>query len=321
MAGPNLGPVSAMIEARDLRRAYGPTWAVRGLSFGIEAGEVVGFLGPNGAGKTTTMRMLAGTLRPTGGTVRVGGFDLASQAFEAKALLGYLPERPPLDPEMRVAEYLEFAAALRGLPAARRASAVDRALERTATGAVAHRLIGHLSKGFQQRVGLAQALVHEPRVLILDEPTAGLDPEQIQDVRSLIAELRGEHTVLLSTHILQEVTATCERALIVDRGRLVVADTLEGLRARVRSERRLRLTVARPGDGLRPALLGLAGVVEARGEGASLELVLEPEVDAREAVAQAVVAGGHGLLELVEVPVALEDAMLRLLRADRGGGS
>jgi ABC-2 type transport system ATP-binding protein len=218
-----------VIEVERLTKDYGSVVAVRDVSFSVGCGEVVGFLGPNGAGKSTTLRILAGFLGATSGVVRVNGHDIASASLRARASLGYMPEAAPLYPELKVREYLEFRARLKRIPRAKRAAAVDRALERANLRQVSGATIGHLSKGYRQRVGLADALVADPPLLILDEPTAGLDPNQVREVRALIKELASDHTVLLSTHILSEVEATCQRALVIDRGRLVAQGTLEEL--------------------------------------------------------------------------------------------
>jgi len=218
-----------VIEVEGLTKDYGTVVAVQGVSFSVGRGEVVGFLGPNGAGKSTTLRILAGFLGATSGKVRVNGHDLAEASLLARASLGYMPEAAPLYPELRVREYLEFRARLKQVPRAKRAASVARALERASLSEVAETTVGHLSKGFRQRVGLADALVADPPLLILDEPTAGLDPNQVREVRALIKELATDHTVLLSTHILSEVEATCQRALVIDRGRLVAQGTLAEL--------------------------------------------------------------------------------------------
>ncbi len=218
-----------MIEVRDLGKRYGDTTALDGVSFQVARGEIVGFLGPNGAGKTTMLRILSTYLTPDEGTATVGGFDVARQPMEVRRRLGYLPEHPPLDLDHTVDEFLRFCAALRGVPRSRRKAAVDDVVERCGLSDVRGRLIGNLSKGFRQRVGLAQALVHRPEVLILDEPTVGLDPQQIREIRNLVAGLASEHTVLLSTHILPEVAMTCSRAVIIHRGRVVAAESLETL--------------------------------------------------------------------------------------------
>lgn len=211
-----------MIEAQKLSKRYGNVHAVSEISFKVNHGEVVGLLGPNGAGKTTTMRMLTTFIPPSSGTAQVAGFDIRTQADEVRRNLGYLPENPPIYPELKVREYLTFVAKIKGVGSAKVRSAVDQAIEKCSLASVSDRLCGDLSKGFRQRVGLAQAIVHEPKVIILDEPTSGLDPSQIIEIRQLIAELQGKHTVVLSTHILPEVAQTCSRVIIVARGRIVV---------------------------------------------------------------------------------------------------
>ncbi len=218
-----------MIEVEGLTKDYGTVSAVRDVSFSVGRGEVVGFLGPNGAGKSTTLRILAGFLGATSGKVTVNGHDIGEASLLARASLGYMPESAPLYPELRVREYLEFRARLKRVPRAKRGSCIERALERANLRDMSQTTIGHLSKGYRQRVGLADALVADPPLLILDEPTAGLDPNQVREVRALIKELAADHTVLLSTHILSEVEATCQRALVIDRGRLVAQGTLAEL--------------------------------------------------------------------------------------------
>ena len=221
-----------MIEVEGLSRRYGDFVAVNDVSFSVREGEVVGFLGPNGAGKTTTMRMLTGFLPPSEGRVTVGGFDFDAAPLEARRSIGYLPETPPLYPEMRVRDYVRYVAALKDVPRAEVAEKVDKALAACGLDEVADKVIGRLSKGFRQRVGLAQAIVHEPAVLVLDEPTAGLDPQQIKEIRRLIQDLAEEEgrTVILSTHILPEVEAICKRVLLISRGRIRVDGTLDEVR-------------------------------------------------------------------------------------------
>ena len=218
-----------MIEVRDLSKRFGDTIALDGVSFQAARGEVVGFLGPNGAGKTTTLRILSTYLEADAGSASVAGFDTATQPMEVRRRLGYLPEHPPLYLDHTVDEFLRFCVALRGVPRGARRAAVGDAIERCALGEVRGRLMANLSKGYRQRVGLAQALVHRPEVLILDEPTVGLDPQQIREIRNLVRSLRADHTVLLSTHILPEVAMTCTRAIVIHRGRVVASDTLESL--------------------------------------------------------------------------------------------
>ncbi len=221
-----------VIQVERISKRYGSVLAVEELSFSVARGEVLGFLGPNGAGKTTTMRILTGFMPPSAGRVLVGGDDLARAPAPARRRIGYLPENPPLYPEMEVAGFLDFAARLRGVPRSRVRAAVERVVERLALGEARDRIIGRLSRGYRQRVGLAQALVHDPEVVVLDEPTAGLDPKQIHETRGLIRELAGERTVVLSTHILPEVAVTCDRVVILAGGRLRAEDTPERLAAR-----------------------------------------------------------------------------------------
>jgi ABC-2 type transport system ATP-binding protein len=242
-----------VIEVEGLTKDYGTVVAVRDVTFSVGRGEVVGFLGPNGAGKSTTLRILAGFLGASSGRVRIAGFDIAEDSLRARSALGYMPEAAPLYPELRVREYLDFRARLKRVPRGKRKSHVERAIERARLKEVSETTIGHLSKGYRQRVGLADALVADPPLLILDEPTAGLDPNQVREVRALIAELATDHTVLLSTHILSEVEATCQRALVIDRGRLVGQGTLAEL-SRGRRTPLLTLLVRDP-DGRAPKLL------------------------------------------------------------------
>jgi len=250
-----------VIEVEGLTKDYGTVVAVRDVSFSVGRGEVVGFLGPNGAGKSTTLRILAGFLGATSGKVRVNGFDLADDSLAARASLGYMPEAAPLYPELRVREYLEFRARLKRVPRAKRKSSVERAVERANLKDMVETTIGHLSKGYRQRVGLADALVADPPLLILDEPTAGLDPNQVREVRALIRELAADHTVLLSTHILSEVEATCQRALVIDRGRLVAQGTLADL-SKNRRTTSLLLTVRDPSQRSSGLLGEQTGVAE-----------------------------------------------------------
>jgi ABC-2 type transport system ATP-binding protein len=219
----------AMIEVENLTKRYRDRTAVDALTFKVEEGEILGFLGPNGAGKSTTMRMLTGFLPPTQGSIKVGGFDAFESPLEVKRRIGYLPETPPLYPEMTVRGYLKFVAALRGVPSNRTRDEVDRVAQVTGVSQVMDRIIQNLSKGYRQRVGIAQALLNSPKVLILDEPTEGLDPAQRAEVRSLIKGLAGKHTVILSTHILPEVTMTCQKVLIINQGRMVAHDEIHSL--------------------------------------------------------------------------------------------
>ena len=234
-----------MIEVQGLVKRYGDRAALNGVTFRVERGEIVGFLGPNGAGKTTTLRILSTFLTPDAGEARVAGFDVLRKPMEVRRRLGYLPEHPPLDLDHTVVEYLGFCAALRGVPRRTRRAAISSVIERCGLGPVAGRLIGNLSKGFRQRVGLAQALVHAPEVIVLDEPTIGLDPHQIREIRNLLRSLAGEHTVLLSSHILPEVAMTCSRAVVVHRGRIAADVPLDAAAAGLGLEETfLRVTAA-----------------------------------------------------------------------------
>lgn len=249
-----------MIRVRSLNRTFGEITALNDLSFDVSEGEVLGFLGPNGAGKTTTLRILTGCLGASSGHVTIGGHDIRSASLAARSALGYLPESPPLYLSMTVSDYVDHAARLRRVRPADRKEAVARALRRTGTEVVADRLIEHLSKGFRQRVGIAQALVHEPALLILDEPTSGLDPAQMADIRTLIHELRGQHTIVLSTHLLSEVQQVCDRVMILAAGRKVAEGTEAELRTALGGSDSIKLRLARPTEATRPTLASVPGV-------------------------------------------------------------
>ena len=233
-----------MISVKDLTKRYARTTAVDQISFEVTKGQIVGFLGPNGAGKTTTMRMLTCFLPPSAGTATVAGFDVLEQPLEVKKRIGYLPETPPIYPEMETAEYLKFVGKLKGLSGPKLQKRVDYVCDRCAVADVKQKLLGKLSKGYRQRVGLAQAIIHNPDVLILDEPTAGLDPKQINETRDLIKDLAGEHTIILSTHILPEVEQTCQQVIIINKGKLVATDSVKNLQARARGAESVVLEVA-----------------------------------------------------------------------------
>ncbi len=305
-----------MIDVEDLVKDYGTVVAVRGLSFRIGAGEVVGFLGPNGAGKTTTLRILSGFLPATSGRVRIGGHDIRTDALAARSRLGYLPESAPSYPELRVREYLLFRARLKRVPRKRRADALEQAMAEAGVASMADTLIGHLSKGYRQRLGLADALLGSPPLLILDEPTAGLDPNQILEIRALVRALGKAHTVLLSTHILSEVEATCDRAIVIAKGRLVAEGSVDALRA---SPKREAALLVRDPDGLAPGLLAedprLQHVaVEAADGLVRLVLTFAPEADAGTALEAAVA-------RLVRSGVAVREATLRKVRLEEVFGS
>ncbi len=302
-----------MIEVQGLTKIYGALKAIDDVNFHVEKGQILGFLGPNGAGKTTTMRILAGAQGATQGSAKIAGFEIHDKPREAKRRLGYMPEFPPLYTSMTVHAYLHFAAKIKGVLRHERAKKVDRAMELTGLLKARKRVIGQLSKGYRQRVGLAQALVHEPEVLILDEPTSGLDPAQISEVRDVIKGLGGDHTVILSTHILPEVTMTCDRVVIIDRGKIVADDSEASLAQLVAGEQRVHVEVARPGDACLSSLGGIEGVDEVALLDDGVYTLRTGGRDLREAISQAVVEGGYGLLEMKTEVASLEQIYLQLL--------
>lgn len=302
-----------MIRVEGLTKEYGLRLAVDRITFHAEKGEILGFLGPNGAGKTTTMRILSGYMPPTSGKAEVAGFDVVEQSLEVRRRVGYLPENVPLYPEMTVFDYLKFMADLRHL--SQPEDRVDEVLELVHMEDRAEGYIANLSKGMRQRVGLAQALLHSPEVLILDEPTIGLDPGQIIEVRRLIKELGRERTVLLSTHILSEAQQVCDRVLIINKGRLVAEDTPERLQARLTGAQRVILRVGGDGDGLAEIVRAVPGVDRvAEMENSTLEFEINPGMDTRPEVARAVVNNGFDLLEIRPVGMSLEEIFLQLTR-------
>ncbi len=306
-----------MIEAHDLTRRYGDFTAVNGISLSVKEGEILGMLGPNGAGKTTTIRMITGFLPPTSGTVTVDGKDLFDSPREARRQLGYLPENVSLYPEMRVDEYLDYRARLEGLSRGETRAAITSAVERCLLGDVRHQIIGTLSKGFRQRVGLATAILHNPRVLVLDEPTVGLDPTQIIKIRETIRNLGRERAVLLSTHILPEVDAVCDRVLIIDRGRIVAEGTAAELRSRLAGSPIVRASFSGRVDASEP-LATLPGVIsvsqESDDEETRVRLECATDADPREEIFRAAVAHGWTLRELARERLSLEDVFVRLTR-------
>jgi ABC-2 type transport system ATP-binding protein len=322
-----------VISVAHLTRKYGAFTAVDDLCFDVGEGEVLGLLGPNGAGKTTTMRMVTGFLPPSKGRVRIAGYDLYDDPIRAKRMIGYLPEQPPLYPDMTVRKYLAYVAALKDVPAARTKTAVALAMERVRVSDVADTRIGSLSKGFRQRVGLAQAIVHEPPVLILDEPTSSLDPRQRHEVRELITALKGRHTVVLSTHILPEVSDVADRVVIINRGRAMAVDTPANLAGRLRACESVRLEIgaraaasAVPPDAVRESLAALPGVRDVRvhrNPSGTIEARLESGlgVDLRAAAAAVVAGRGWPLLGLSGESLSLEEIFLALTRSEDEGGA
>jgi gliding motility-associated transport system ATP-binding protein len=306
-----------VIEVQHLTKRYGRVTAVDDVSFRVERGEILGFLGPNGAGKTTTMRILTGYMPATDGKAIVAGFDVFDQPIEAKRRTGYLPETPPLYPDMSVVEYLSFVAKIKGVPANDRRARLQQVMERTRIADVATRQCGKLSKGYRQRVGLAQAILHNPDVLILDEPTAGLDPKQIIETRQLIKQLAGDHTIILSTHILPEVSQTCQRVVIINKGRVVAIDTPDNLTARLRGSETLYVQVEAGGADASAALTRVAGVTrvvesDRKEKTVGYEVESERGRDVRRDLARAVVTSGWGLLELRPMRMSLEEIFLEL---------
>ncbi|MDA1185190.1 MAG: ABC transporter ATP-binding protein [Acidobacteria bacterium] len=310
-----------MIEVQHLTRRYGPTTAVDDVSFRVESGEVLGFLGPNGAGKTTTMRVLTGYMPASDGKAIVAGYDVSEHPLEAKRRTGYLPETPPLYPEMTVRDYLTFVARIKGVPRSERKTRVNAAMDRTRVMDMADRHCAKLSKGYKQRVGLAQALMHNPEVLILDEPTAGLDPKQIIETRKLITELGGDHTIILSTHILPEVSQTCQRIVIINKGRVVAVDTPENLMSRLGGSETLYIQIDASGSDATATLEAIPGITkvapaDVRGSLAGFEVSSEMGHDVRRELAAAVVGRGWGLLELRPLRMSLEEIFLHLTTED-----
>ncbi len=310
-----------MISAEQLTKRFGSFTAIDDVSFEVAAGEIVGFLGPNGAGKSTTMRILAGVFPPTHGHVRIAGHDVVTDALRARALVGYFPERVSLYTDMTVQHYLRCVGEMKGLGRREARRQAGEAMANCSLESVAGRLIGTLSKGFRQRIGIAQALTGAPRVLILDEPTAGLDPEQVADMRGLIRRLQHDRTVILSTHILSEVEATCDRVIIIHRGRVVALDTPANLNRRLRRSSQVFLEVSGPRAAVLDALRGEPGVLAVQEEAASdgtvsLTVSTAPDRDLREALAGTIARHGWGLRELRPKTLTLEEIFLSLVTDD-----
>ena len=311
-----------MIEVANLTKRYTGHTAVTGLSFTVGRGEIVGLLGPNGAGKSTILRILSCYMPATSGTARVAGFDVFTEADEVRRRIGYMPENNPLHRDMRVREYLKFRARLKGLSRARSRERVDVVMQQCGLTDVNRRIIGQLSKGFQQRVGLADALVHEPELIILDEPTIGLDPNQIRSVRQLIKDLGKEHTVLISTHILPEVEMTCSRVLILHQGRILAADTPENLQKIMSDGGQVIAEIAAPEEELRACWEQIPEVEDfdmsaAEGEYRRCALTPRPGVDLRPAIFALAQERGWPLRELTRSRYSLEDIFVRVTRADK----
>ncbi|NMB91215.1 MAG: ABC transporter ATP-binding protein [Chloroflexi bacterium] len=304
-----------MIRVSNLTKEYGSRRAISDLNFSINRGEIVGFLGPNGAGKTTTMRILSGYMPPTSGTVEIGGHDILEDSLAVRKIIGYLPETVPLYPDMTLFEYLQFMAKLRKIKNAD--DRVDEVLEMVHLEDRSEGLVGNLSKGMRQRLGLAQALLHRPEVLILDEPTIGLDPVQIIEVRNLIREVGREHTVLLSTHILPEAQQVCNRVLIINKGKIITEDTTDNLQARLAGAQRVLLKVRGEIEDLLPVLRDIPGIMALHPQSDdSVEFETTPGQDVRPQVARSVVQAGFDLLELKPTSMSLEEIFLQLTREE-----
>jgi ABC-2 type transport system ATP-binding protein len=312
-----------MIEVEQLSKAYGPIKAIEDVSFVVEKGEILGFLGPNGAGKSTTMRILTCFMPPTSGTARIAGYDIFKDSLQVRRRLGYVPENAPLYTDMPVVSFLKFAAEVKGLSRRERLRQIGQVMDDCGIKDVQHRYIGKLSKGYRQRVALAQALLGNPDVLILDEPTIGLDPRQIIDIRQLIKGLAGQKTVILSSHILPEVSMTCQRVIIINRGRLVAVDTPENLTTKLQTSSRLLVRVEGPATDVVRALGAVSGVQTVKEDGSSSATVVtcvvesKKDRDVRKDVAAAVVRQNWGLLELRPVDLTLEDVFVRLVTEEK----
>ena len=307
-----------MIEVENLTKFYGPTPAIQDVSFTVEKGEILGFLGPNAAGKTTTMRILTCFTPPTSGRARIAGLDVQKEPLKVRRKIGYLPETVPLYTELVVNDYLSFVSQVKDVPARDRKRKIDEVVEQCGLKEVRGRLIGRLSKGFRQRVGIAQALLSDPEVLILDEPTVGLDPKQIIEIRNLIRGLAGSRTIILSTHILPEVGMTCQRVVIIHKGRVVAVDTPANLTTQLQHSLQVHLVAKGPADVIGTRLKAVTGVITVRSEapinGTSTFVVdSEKGRDVRAELAAVVVEGGYGLLELRPVTLSLEDVFIELV--------
>jgi ABC-2 type transport system ATP-binding protein len=312
-----------LIEVKHLTKNYGRVPAVSDISFSVGRGEILGFLGPNGAGKTTTMRILTGYLPATSGTAEIAGYDVFEQSMEVRRRIGYLPEVPPLYPEMSVHAYLEFVARIKGVAAEQLSRRVDEAMEMANITDKRQELIKRLSRGYKQRVGIAQAIVHNPDVVILDEPTVGLDPKQIIEVRKLIKGLAGEHTIILSTHILPEVSMTCDRVVIINQGKIVAVDTPENLTLQLKGGERVQMEVKGEADRLQPMLEEVEGVshveISTPDSAGRLSVAVEsaPGRDLRSQLAALVIGQGYELYELRAVNLSLEEIFLQLTTEEK----
>jgi ABC-2 type transport system ATP-binding protein len=300
---------------------YGQTVAVRNVSFEVEKGEILGFLGPNGAGKTTMMRIITGFFPPTDGDTFVEGHSVLTEPLEVKKRIGYVPENPSMYTDMRVYEYLRFIGAVKGVPRSKVKESVEKTVEQCALEKVTKRRIGELSKGFRQRVALGQALVNDPPVLVLDEPTSGLDPKQIHEIRGLIKSMAGERTIILSTHILPEVSMTCSKVVIINEGQIVAVDSTENIGRNLAQSHQIEMVVEGPPDRIVDRLTQIEGIKRVDNRGSTYIVDLEKEKDLRALIAKKIVENGFGLLEMKSRSMSLEDVFLRLVTEEEGGNS
>jgi len=304
-----------VIEVKDLTRYYGPKRAISNVTFSVKKGEILGLLGPNAAGKTTTMRILTCYMPPTGGSASVGGYDIFEQSMEIRKITGYLPENPPLYPELVVSDYLRFVANLKGVEKNRIEKEIDSVVEKTSIGDVKNRVVGKLSKGYKQRVGLAQSLLNNPDVVIFDEPTVGLDPKQIIEIRELIKNLKGDHTVILSSHILPEVEQVCERVVIISEGEVVAEDTPENLTARMKGSERIIFELEGKENDIKGVFDNFKDIISIQMDtftDQKVKVVLESNTDLRKEFAKSLIEKNIGLLEMQSDKLTLEDIFLRL---------
>lgn len=300
-----------MIEVMGLTKRYGDKVGIEEVTFKVEKGEILGFLGPNGAGKTTTMRIITGFLAPTSGSALVCGYDVSAQPIEVKRRTGYLPEHPPLYLDMTVSSYLDFVAKIKGIPKNRKRQSIDEVIEKCGLKEVRERLIKNLSKGYRQRVGIAQAIIHNPEVLVLDEPTLGLDPQQIMEIRNFIKSLKGQHTIILSTHILPEVTMVCSRVLIINKGKLVAADALEELYKKEREKLVLSFRIDGDKEAVLSLLRSIKGVQGVEGKNGEYLVECAKGADPRDEVVRELLSGGMKLLEMKEHLPTLEEIYIK----------
>ncbi|MGQ0794007.1 MAG: ABC transporter ATP-binding protein [Deltaproteobacteria bacterium] len=306
-----------MLKVQNISKKYGDLVALDDVSFQVNRGEVLGFLGPNGAGKTTTMRIITGYMPPTDGTVTIADLDILENPIEAKSKIGYLPENPPLYFDMTIRDYLGFVADIRGVPKSKKKDRIIYAMDICAIAEVRGRLIGNMSKGYRQRIGIAQALIHDPEILVLDEPTVGLDPKQIIEIRELIKSLAGERTVVLSTHVLPEVTMTCSRVVIINEGRIVLEETIHGISDKVRGGEDLFLKIGSPSERIAERIISIAGVLDVS-ESAPGEFLVRPKEgqDVRDELSRLAVQSNWGLLEMRPLTHTLEQVFLRVISTE-----